>query len=211
MPVRSRAPHSGLPPTSTAMDEVSSAAASIPSSSSTALVARVYEEVRREVNTWQRQSSQSGLDALDRRLRSSPEDEDFARLAAEMLSAEGLESNNLYFERSSVISSGVSFVVADHPNVGGRTISQLNLHVNTFTDDLPHCPQYESCAPIMRSIYVGDDADSLDFVHLADDSTFDPEDFLSQHTSLAWLAEQPDPVGMSLRKKLAWSTLIFLR
>ncbi|OAX43422.1 SET domain-containing protein [Rhizopogon vinicolor AM-OR11-026] len=55
----------------------------------------------------------------------------------------------------------------------------------------PHEP-YESCAPISRNVFRGDDDDRMAFIPFADDATFDHVDHTLCYDSLAW-QEDYDP------------------
>ncbi len=55
----------------------------------------------------------------------------------------------------------------------------------TISPPTPY-PSYESCTPTSRNILHGDDPQSLSFIPFADDPSFDPTDYVLDHTSLAW-------------------------
>ena len=68
------------------------------------------------------------------------------------------------------------------------TISLQVIHARAFE---PHAP-YESCAPISRNVFKGDDDDRMAFIPFADDETFDHADHSLFYDSLAW-QEDYDP------------------
>ncbi|KAG0705966.1 hypothetical protein DFH29DRAFT_799275 [Suillus ampliporus] len=62
----------------------------------------------------------------------------------------------------------------------------------------PHKP-YESCSPISRNIFRGDDDDAMAFIPYADDATFDHADHMLCYSSFAWQDDyDPDLEVISL-------------
>lgn len=49
----------------------------------------------------------------------------------------------------------------------------------------PH-PPYESCSPLHRSVFKGDDSDNMCFIPYADDPTFDQSSHTRHYGSLSW-------------------------
>ena len=49
----------------------------------------------------------------------------------------------------------------------------------------PH-PRYESCSPLHRNLFKGDDSDNMDFVPYADDYTFDQTSHMRHYGTLSW-------------------------
>ena len=47
-------------------------------------------------------------------------------------------------------------------------------------------PSYESCTPTSRNILHGDDPPAMPFLPFADDPSFNPTDYMLEHTRLAW-------------------------
>ncbi|KAG9316409.1 hypothetical protein JVU11DRAFT_2443 [Chiua virens] len=65
-------------------------------------------------------------------------------------------------------------------------ISSLKLDVIHLSSPLEPHPQYESCSPLHRSVFKGDDSDNMDFVPYADDPTFDQSSHLRHYGSFSW-------------------------
>lgn len=63
--------------------------------------------------------------------------------------------------------------------------------INLIPDLTPH-PPYESCAPISRNLFRGDDADAMAFVPYADDPLFNQIDHTLCYGSFSW-QEEFDP------------------
>lgn len=72
-----------------------------------------------------------------------------------------------------------------------ESISTISLQVIRAPAFEPHAP-YESCAPISRNVFKGDDDDRMAFIPFADDETFDHVDHSLWYDSLAW-QEDYDP------------------
>ncbi|TFY80287.1 hypothetical protein EWM64_g3723 [Hericium alpestre] len=59
--------------------------------------------------------------------------------------------------------------------------------------DVKHFGEYEGCAPLDRSIFIGDDADHMPFVPFADDSSFDHLEHMEHYSHLAWQTKKSNP------------------
>ncbi|KAI9572122.1 hypothetical protein HD554DRAFT_2015772 [Boletus coccyginus] len=65
-------------------------------------------------------------------------------------------------------------------------ISSVELEVIRLSLSLEPHPPYESCSPLHRSVFKGDDSDSMDFVPFADDHTFDQTSHAQHYESFSW-------------------------
>jgi len=65
-------------------------------------------------------------------------------------------------------------------------ISSVKLEVIRLSLSLEPHPPYESCSPLHRSVFKGDDSDSMDFVPFADDHTFDQTSHAQHYESFSW-------------------------
>ncbi|KAH0827556.1 hypothetical protein J3R83DRAFT_4277 [Lanmaoa asiatica] len=72
-------------------------------------------------------------------------------------------------------------------------ISSVKLEVIRLTSSVEPHPPYESCSPLHRSVFKGDDSDNMDFIPYEDDHTFDHTSHTHHYESFSWQdAYDPD-------------------
>ncbi|KAF8558004.1 SET domain-containing protein [Imleria badia] len=64
--------------------------------------------------------------------------------------------------------------------------SSVKLEILHLSSSLEPYPPYESCSPLHRSVFKGDDSDNMDFIPYADDITFDQTSHTCHYGSLSW-------------------------
>lgn len=69
---------------------------------------------------------------------------------------------------------------------GGVETSSVALEVVHIISSLETHPPYESSSPLHRSVFKGDDSDSMDFIPYADDHTFDQTSHTYHYESFSW-------------------------
>ena len=65
-------------------------------------------------------------------------------------------------------------------------ISSAKLQVIHLSSSVEPHPPYESCSPLHRSVFKGDDSDNMDFIPFADDHTFDQTSHTRHYESFSW-------------------------
>lgn len=65
-------------------------------------------------------------------------------------------------------------------------ISSVKLEIIHLSSTLESHPPYESCSPLHRSVFKGDDSDNMAFMPYADDHTFDQVDHARHYDSFSW-------------------------
>lgn len=64
--------------------------------------------------------------------------------------------------------------------------SSVKLEVIHITSSVEPHPPYESCSPLHRNVFKGDDSDNMDFIPYADDHTFDQTSHTDHYGSFSW-------------------------
>lgn len=64
-------------------------------------------------------------------------------------------------------------------------ISSVKLEIIHTSSSVEH-PSYESCSPLQRSVFKGDDSDNMDFIPYADDHAFDQTSHTNHYGSFSW-------------------------
>ncbi len=142
------------------------------------IVLSVYKSVWEEYSLWSDQHNASTLESLNARLHNTPcwnldnENPD--------LSFGGPASDQL-FAFTSFNSDGHATEIRDVA-VTSLTLARFQTH-----------PPYESCAPISRSLMVGDDSDALPFMPFSDDPTYDFNFDIEEYKCFRWQLEEIDP------------------
>jgi len=90
-----------------------------------------------------------------------------------------------------------SFAIYEYDTANETSLPRLRetkALVLTASPPFPPYPSYNSCAPISRSIMVGDDSEELPFIQFADDPTYDYHLDIENHGYFAWpnLTQDPD-------------------
>ncbi|KAG6378129.1 hypothetical protein JVT61DRAFT_13815 [Boletus reticuloceps] len=65
-------------------------------------------------------------------------------------------------------------------------ISSVKSDIIYLTSSLEPHPPYESCSPLHRSVFHGDDSDNMNFIPYADDNTFDQDNHTFHYGSFSW-------------------------
>ena len=154
------------------------------------LIEFVFREVWGEFYSWNEHYCQSSLAAL---YRDSTEGESNGN----PLSAPSV-GNKKHLTRSKVPATFVcdsedAFVLEtfseDSTTSLRPTISETVYAPLIFAPAMSPTPEYESVAPSLRSIFIGDDPDAMAFMPFGEEANFggfDTEDYASQHETLAW-------------------------
>ena len=64
--------------------------------------------------------------------------------------------------------------------------SSMKLEIFHLSSSLEPHPPYESCSPLHRSVFKGDDSDNMDFIPYADDHTFDQTNHTYHYGTFSW-------------------------
>lgn len=73
------------------------------------------------------------------------------------------------------------------------TSIRVSFETVEVTSTLQSTALYESCAPISRNIFHGDDPSDMPFMPYADDPTFDHSAYNEEYDAFAWQTRQMDP------------------
>ncbi|KAH7922106.1 SET domain-containing protein [Leucogyrophana mollusca] len=77
-------------------------------------------------------------------------------------------------------------------HLSASTTQYFNVNTITAEEFPPHKP-YESCSPLPRTIFKGDDADEMPFIPYADEEDFDFLDHTLCYESFAWQSNRINP------------------
>ena len=64
--------------------------------------------------------------------------------------------------------------------------SSVELEIVHISSSVETHPPYESCSPLHRSVFKGDDSDNMDFIPYADDHAFDQISHTNHYGSFSW-------------------------
>lgn len=167
------------------------------------LVTKVLSEVSNEVKQWQQSVAQEAFASLappSLSVETDPSDA-WKDYQDDLLFFTGLDSDDgVEAILEEVLGPDDSLGLTVTEFIDGE-VGTARLPLKEYTVDIffPPVPNYESCAPIERSINREDDPAELAFLPLVDDPTFKPNTFLDLHKSFRWVKTPPDSIGDSMQ------------
>ena len=153
----------------------------LPPASTANVVKKQFEDVSREYYAWEQTYCSEKIASLCVSIPVVASITDFnVHLDA---------SRETHPETSSVSTAGqqalfARYIVHDNGTSGADLVHADVINI-IATPPTPY-PSYESCTPTSRNILHGDDPPAMPFLPFADDSSFDPTDYVLDHSRLAW-------------------------
>ena len=162
------------------------------------LLSSTITEVSSAYHSWKRASTRQLLDSLARPHVSLLERSiyDVSIHPVNLNDVEtyiGSDSSNPteHEPHATVVGDGTFILYEFEDGCTPRSVT-LSPEPDIIIDDFAPCKPYESCAPALQNIFIGDDSSDMPFLPLADDDSFDWNAYLEEYTSFSWQREN-DP------------------